>query len=52
GDFGQTIVGYFLPADYTDNLNDKFRDDELKLDAVALNSGGLLAVKGKVSGKT
>jgi uncharacterized protein (TIGR02594 family) len=52
GDGGQKIVGYFLPEDYKDNPNDKFKDEELKLDQVKLNKSDLLAKNGFVSVKT
>ncbi|MEO8236648.1 MAG: TIGR02594 family protein [Flavobacterium sp.] len=52
GDGGQKIVGYFLPEDYADNPNDKFKDEELKLDPVKLNKSDLLAKNGFVSTKT
>lgn len=52
GDYGQKVVGYFLPEDYKDNPADEFTDVELKLDPVLLNKSGLLAKNGKVSGDT
>ncbi|TWP22592.1 CHAP domain-containing protein [Apibacter muscae] len=52
GDYGQKIVGYYLPDDYEENPKDKFTDDELKLDPVKLNKSDLLAKNGFVSGAT
>ena len=52
GDYGQEVVGYFLPDDYKDNPADEFTEAELKLDPVLLNKSGLLAKNGTVSGDT
>src|SRR6218665_59024 len=52
GDGGQKIVGYYLPEDYPDNANDKFKDEELKLDPEKLNKSDLLAKNGFVSTET
>lgn len=52
GDYGQTVVGYFLPENYPNNPLDKFTPEELNLDPVVLNKGGLLAKNGVVSGDT
>ncbi|MGM5631700.1 CHAP domain-containing protein [Apibacter raozihei] len=42
GDYGQKIVGYFLPEDYEDNPEDEFTEDEKKLSPTSLNSSSLL----------
>jgi uncharacterized protein (TIGR02594 family) len=49
GEWGQVIVGYYLPENYQDNELDKFTAAELKLNQDTLNSGNLLAkaIKGK-----
>lgn len=52
GDYGQSVVGYFLPEDYPDNPNDKLTKDDIDLDPVALNKSNLLAKNGFVSGDT
>ncbi|WP_439480660.1 TIGR02594 family protein [Chryseobacterium aquaticum] len=52
GDYGQSVVGYFLPEDYPDNPLDKFTPEELNLDPGQLNKSGLLAKNGIVSGDT
>ncbi|WP_048509607.1 CHAP domain-containing protein [Chryseobacterium sp. FH2] len=53
GDYGQTIVGYFLPEDYEDNAADEFTADEKKLDPKALNKSDLLKKSNEeISGKT
>lgn len=42
GDYGQTVVGYFLPEDYPDNPKDVFTAADLNLDAVTLNKSAVL----------
>lgn len=48
-EMGQKNGGYFLPEDYINNPNDKFKDEELKLDPVQLNKNDLLAKNGFVN---
>lgn len=52
GDYGQTIVGYFLPIDYEDNEEDEFLPEELKYNAKELNNKLLNKSSNIISGKT
>ena len=53
GDYGQTIVGYFLPENYIDNPEDEFKSEELTLDAKSLNKSELLSKSSnEISGRT
>ncbi|MCY0970396.1 CHAP domain-containing protein [Chryseobacterium wangxinyae] len=53
GDYGQTIVGYFLPKNYKDNPEDEFTSEEKKLNPKQLNKSDLLKKSNEaVSGKT
>lgn len=53
GDYGQKIVGYFLPKNYEDNNEDEFTKDELSLDPKKLNKSALLKKSNEqISGKT
>lgn len=53
GDFGQKVIGYYLPEDYEDNIKDQFTEDELSLNPSNLNKGNLLKKSSEnISGKT
>ncbi len=53
-EWGQVIVGYYLPENYRDNEMDKFTAQELKLDQDKLNGGNILkkAIKGKTGAES
>jgi len=42
GDYGQKVVGYFLPENYTDNSKDAFTAADLNLNVVEMNKSSLL----------
>lgn len=53
GDYGQTIVGYYLPENYNDNSEDEFTSEEMKINPKVLNKSRLLKSSNEeVSGKT
>ncbi len=53
-EWGQVIVGFYVPENYADNVLDKFTAGELKLNQDTLNSGNLLkrGIKGKIGSES